>query len=200
MAIWDFLKRSPARDADQGLEVWMDPSEFSQVYAIIRSLRATRILEWGSGGSTRTLLNRCPFIESYTSIEHVPEWYEKVKREVSDPRLSLHLVEPDSPLPAGVPWEEENAWRVRAESDGSIMQRYVAKPAELGVEADFVLVDGRARTFCLKAGWELLRPGGVLVLHDAQREEYHATVKSFPDYHFFEPWTQGQVALMRKPD
>lgn len=203
MELLDFLRNKAfgKREGEAGeLQVWMDPAEFSQVLAILRTLRAKRCLEWGAGGSTRTVLAACPFIESYTSVEHVPDWHQKVKDSVIDSRLDLHLVEPDEPLTPGAVWEVENAWRVRAESDAAIMKSYVAKPAELGLELDFILVDGRARTFCLAAGWELLRPGGVIVLHDAQREEYQAALKALGDVHFFEPWTQGQVAMLRKPD
>jgi hypothetical protein len=61
-------------------------------------------------------------------------------------------------------------------------------------------VDGRARRFCLKAGWDLLRPGGVLVLHDAQRTDYHDVLFSLgPSPVLLEPWRRGQLALVRKP-
>lgn len=42
-------------------------------------------------------------------------------------------------------------------------------PATLGTSFDFVRVDGRARSLCVREGFELLRPGGVLVMQDAQR-------------------------------
>jgi hypothetical protein len=59
-------------------------------------------------------------------------------------------------------------------------------------------VDGRARCFCLKEGFDLLRPGGVIVLHDAQRADYHDAVKSLGEAIFLEPWKQGQICLVRK--
>ena len=85
-----------------------------------------------------------------------------------------------------------------AETDASLLRSYVEFPASLGQSFDFVLVDGRARCFCMKAGFSLLRPGGVMVLHDAQRVEYHATAKSLGRAVFLEPWKQGQICLVRK--
>ena len=42
-------------------------------------------------------------------------------------------------------------------------------PATLGTSFDFVRVDGRARSLWGREGFELLRPGGGLVMHDAHR-------------------------------
>ena len=82
------------------LPVHMAPIEFSQVLAVVEALAPKRCLEWGSGGSTRALLEFCPFIGCYVSIEHDLEWYTKVSARVTDPRLSLHLVRPDVLGPA----------------------------------------------------------------------------------------------------
>ena len=80
------------------------------------------------------------------------------------------------------------------------MADYVARPGQLGMEFDFVLVDGRARIHCLVEGWKLLRPGGVILIHDAQRPEYHDTVRSLGRAVFLEPWEQGQICFVRKPE
>jgi len=94
--------------------------------------------------------------------------------------------------------EEVVAWDASGEVDPGVMAHYVAFPATLNQQFDFVLVDGRARCFCLKAGWELLRPGGVIVLHDAQRTQYHDAVRALGRAVFLEPWKQGQLCLVRK--
>ncbi len=185
--------------APSDLPVYMHPVEFSQVLAILHTLGARRCLEWGSGGSTQAILKQCPFVERYVSVEHHRDWYEQVKVRVTDPRLSLNLVEPDRPLPPGKHSEEEMiAWDARAEQEPELCKSYVGFPAGLGTEFDFVLVDGRARRFCLRAGFDLLRPGGVIVLHDAQRTQYHDAVNALGPALFLTPWEQGQVCLVRK--
>lgn len=181
--------------------MYMDPAEQSQVFAILYTLRPKTVLEWGSGGSTRALLGACDFIERYISVEHVPAWHERVKQAVVDPRLTLQLVPPNKPLVSkkSTPsYKERVAFAAGAEADPAVMADYIAFPRTTGLTFDFVLVDGRARTHCLAEGFDLLRPGGVLVLHDAQREEYHPAIRALGEVHFFEPFKRGQVAMVRK--
>ncbi len=198
---WLGRREDPA--PGEPLPVYMHPVEWSQLLAILETLQPARVLEWGSGGSTRAILEHCPFIERYVSVEHNPPWHARVQELVSDPRLSLNLVEgtEKEPFPAKGTKNRGTIigdWYLKCEHDPSIMADYVAFPATLGERFDLVLVDGRARTHCLKAGWELLDSPGVLLIHDAQREEYHPTIRSFPRARFLEPWHQGQVCLIRK--
>lgn len=189
-------KKTPA----DPLPVYMDAIEFSQLLAIVESLGPRRVLEWGSGGSTRALLAACPFIERYVSVEHDAAWIEEVVQHVSDDRLELELVAPDKPLPPGKHTREQIiAWDAAAEVDPYVMERYVGYPRTLGTEFDFVLVDGRARCLCVAEGYGLLAPGGVLVLHDAQREQYHEALHAQGRAVFLKPWVSGQIALVRKP-
>src|SRR5690606_23311288 len=77
---------------------------------------------------------------------------------------------------------------------------YVDFPASLDTIFDFVFIDGRARSFCIEAGWPLLRSGGVLVVHDAQRPAYHpALARLGARPVFLEPFRSGQICLVRKP-
>ena len=180
------------------LPVQMDPIEFSQLLGILYGLLPRRCLEWGSGGSTQAVLAHCPFIKQYVSIEHDPVWYQRVRDAVPDPRLALHLVQPDRPLPPGRHSREESiAWAAAAEQDPSVMASYVSFPSTLTPGYDFILVDGRARRFCLLEAGRLLRPGAVLVLHDAQRTQYHDALRSLGEPVFFEPWKRGQLCLLR---
>lgn len=186
--------------ASPSLSIWMDPIEFAQLRAILETLAPRTCLEWGAGGSTKALLDEFPFIEEYFSIEHNQAWYERVKATVVDPRLRLHHVAPDEPPAKPKPSQKElEAWDLRAELEPEIMASYVGLARTFGKAFDFVLVDGRARNFCVKAGYELLRSGGVLVVHDAQRDDYASVLRAFPRPVFLTPWRQGQIWLTRKP-
>lgn len=192
------------RDPEGQLHVWMDQVEFSQVVAILESIQPRTVLEWGAGGSTRGFLARSPFIQRWVSIEHNAGWVGEVRKAVKDPRLELHLVEPTEPEPPPAKGSQERhlaleAWHLRAETDKQLFADYVGLPRKLGVRPDFILVDGRARIQCIAEGFELLNPGGVLVLHDAQRTEYHATMHGLGRATFLVPWFQGQIAMLRKP-
>lgn len=192
----------PAGDsAGLTLPVHMGKEEVGQLLTILHDLQPRLCLEWGSGGSTRALLEVRPPIERLVSIEHNREWYDRVAAAVRDPRLELHHLPPKEPAPPRTLLNRKmQAWDARAEHEPAILADYVAFPATLGIHFDFVLVDGRARRFCLKTGWELLRPGGALVLHDAQRTDYHEVLFSLgPPPRLLDPWRRGQLAVLRKP-
>lgn len=163
---------------------WMHPVEVEQVFPLARG----RCLEWGSGGSTVELLTR-PGVTEVVSVEHDHTWWE-VMSQIKDTRLQLHHV------PSNVPGLDEGPgtpWAEQAELDASVLADYVVCPQGL---FDFILVDGRARCFCLLRGRELLAPGGVMVLHDAQREAYRDVLRVLKA-ELLEPWYQGQVAVIR---
>ena len=191
------------------LPVWMDPVELSQLRAVFETLAPQRVLEWGAGGSTREFLATCPSIRRYVSIEHNRDWHGRVRAAIDDPRLELHLVEPSEPEPL-LPSDRRStqaerdalqAWRSRAERDPALMRAYIELPRSFeDHEFDCVLVDGRARSLCAREGFQHLRPGGVLVLHDAQRSEYHQALHEIGRPVFLEPWKLGQVCIVRKDD
>jgi hypothetical protein len=178
----------------------MDPGEFAQLMAAVHAVGPRWFLEWGAGGTTREILTRSETIEKYVSVEHDRAWFKSVGEAAGgDPRLSLHLVEADVPVENGAGDAERWAYAMRAEKDPRMFASYIAFPRTLGLTFDFVLVDGRARSLCVVEGFSLLRPGGVLALHDAQRTEYHDAVKKMGNPKFLEPWRSGQLCLLRKP-
>ncbi len=190
------------KNSEPKLTPYMSPVEFSQLLAAIEAVRPTRLLEWGMGGGTKALLEACGFIERYVAIEHNPVWYEAVVGQLEDSRLEAHLVEADVPRPTGEgpQLRKKNvAWDAEAEQDRSMMASYIDFPSTLGLTFDFVLVDGRARCFCLERGYGLLRPGGVIALHDAQREAYHEAVRALGPARYLTPFDQGQICLVHKP-
>jgi predicted O-methyltransferase YrrM len=199
------LRQQHRRHVAKGeLEAYMGPVEWSQLRAVVEALAPRRIVEWGAGGGTRALLEVCASLERYVSIEHDRGWFERVQRAVRDERLSLQHVAPNLPEPERNLQQKAAraryaAWVSRCEQDPEAMRDYVARPAQLIDAADLVLVDGRARCFCIAEGFRLLRPGGVLLLHDAQRSEYRDAVSSLGTPVFLEPWELGQLALIRKP-
>ncbi len=184
------------------MRVYMDAVEYSQITAAVTALQPRRLLEWGSGGSTVDFLKRYASIEKMVSIEHHPLWYEKVKAAATDPRLSYFLKEGASEEPKpeffGLYTAKRAAWRRRAETDRSVFKDYVEHPASLGMNFDCIFVDGRARNFCIETGWDLLERGGLMIIHDAQREFYHATIAKMGAATYLTPWRNGQVCLLPK--
>lgn len=196
-----FEEKPPAKE----LPVYMHPVEFSQFQAILHTVEPRNFLEWGSGGSTRELLEIAPYLENFVSIEHHKGWADRVREKVTDPRLHLAHVAPNVPGPERLPKMKPayratiHAWERLCETDPEAMRDYIDYPRSLDLVFDMALVDGRARVFCLETAWDLLRPGGVVVLHDAERTIYHDTLRRLGRPVFLSPWFDGQIAFVRKP-
>jgi predicted O-methyltransferase YrrM len=187
------------------LSAYMGPAEWSQLRAVVAALAPRTVVEWGAGGGTRALLGACVGLERLVSIEHDRAWFDRLRGALSDERLRLEHVAPNLPEPEKnlrdkLARRRYEQWVERCELDAEAMRDYVARPGALIDAADLVLVDGRARCFCLAEGFRLLRPGGVLLLHDAQRVGYHAALARLGKPIFLEPWALGQLALVRKPE
>ena len=63
--------------------------------------------------------------------------------------------------------------------DGQFYDAYVAKGLSLGV-FDIIVVDGRARSDCLRASIGCVAPGGLLVLGNSERKRYSSAIAEVP--------------------
>lgn len=105
--------------------------------------------EWGSGRSTIWFSKR---IKTLTSVEHETTWHGKVQHMLAQNGLSnvqyeLHPVDSNS---------EDN------------MSSYVRAIAGYpDANFDFILVDGVQRHFCALIGLSKLKPGGLMVIDNA---------------------------------
>lgn len=161
-----------------------------------------RMLEWGAGGSTVWLAANLPEGAVLTSIEHDREWFYEVSNHLGNggrgrrDNVRMLLREPTGPLGTNATAAEDDPTNLRPFIDGADGERF-----------DVILVDGYARGACLEKARSLLNPGGVVVLHDAQREWYdtgkalfaaRGHMGSCPDYPGPELWwgtNSGDVAF-----
>jgi len=131
-----------------------------------KSLKPKRILEWGPGESTIMMAKWCPEVQIYT-VEHQQKWYdfwlgEFITKNIHK-RVKLLLYEG--------PEDERNdpEWIL------------YTQPLHLDcpVKFDLIFVDGRERVRCMEYAKKVLNSGGVVILHDAQREEYAKGIEMF---------------------
>lgn len=123
------------------------------LYRILEEFEPRAALEWGPGHSTDIIAN-FRSLERVVSIEHDPIYFEKMRTRIY-PELSLYL-EPD-------------------------FERYVALPAKRGLGPfDLIFVDGRNRARCLQEAQKLLAIGGIVIVHDADREDYQSAIAEYP--------------------
>jgi len=106
--------------------------------------RETDILEIGAGGSTVWLAKRAKSIRSY---EHDSRWYALVQSKLKDAGLgNCELIHDPNYPELGI---KENSR-----------------------EFDMIIIDGRGRVKSIKTTYQLLRPGGYLMLDDSERTRY----------------------------
>ncbi len=130
--------------------------------------------EWGSGRSTVFIAQR---VAKLYSIEHDPEWYPVVQQMLQQANLQekvvLRFIPPHQPH---FNWNTPRPhwWQQAGYTPGKPQyERYADAILEFPDEHfDFIIVDGRERVSCLLNAEPKLKPGGFLLLDNAERREY----------------------------
>jgi len=115
--------------------------------------RTDRGLEYGSGGTTWFFAARVGFLYSVEGFDH---WYDPLAKRLADwgvANVSLDLVS-----------ATELGYESDAHRDAYVGAHPEIEPGSL----DFVFVDGEYRDACALRALTLLRPGGLLVLDNAE--------------------------------
>lgn len=116
------------------------------------------VLEFGSGGSTIWMSK---LTKKLVSIEHDTEWYNKVKN---------NLQQDTTCNPVDL--------RLFSRPYHGVCEQFESE------FFDLIIVDGRDRMKCFEASIKLLKPGGILMLDDAQREKYKKAQDLLRDWQF----------------
>jgi predicted O-methyltransferase YrrM len=147
----------------------MDQWEIAAIASVFALANGpVEVLEWGSGNSTLYFSARLPAGSLWDALENNPDWAREVSariREFGRQDIRLHHIPNSGPFQDGVD-----------DGDLTSFREYVLFPASLNRRFDFILVDGRARVECMRQGWGMLKPGGLMILHDAERQEYNSGI------------------------
>lgn len=143
---------------------FMTDAEIEFLASVIKPTH--RVWEWGSGGSTVWLADRCRRV---TSVEHDPKWARSALARIDTlgtTNASVLYVPTDHPWPR--PGEE------LSDGDRDTFRSYIQ--AYTGKEIDVILIDGRARVDCARQVADGAaygpNPDTVVLIHDCEREEY----------------------------
>jgi|GEM_PF-182115 len=135
--------------------------------------------EYGSGGSTRYLLER---VDTLTTIDFDADWVRRVEAAIDPGRraawtLTLVAPEPDE-ASAGADPSDPSAYVSAARSLHGVAFRAYAAAIETYDHAtfDIVLVGGRARPSCLLHALAKVKVGGMVVLDHSERPWYGAAL------------------------
>lgn len=129
---------------------------------------ASRVFEWGSGGSTVFLGSRAA---SLVSVEHELEWYRRVRTELERrglSRVDYRWIAAEPEPPQGQQYSSGHS-TARGLGFRAYVEAIGAFPDE---SFDLILIDGRARTSCLGAAWGKVRRGGHVLLDNSDYARY----------------------------
>jgi hypothetical protein len=113
----------------------------------LRKINPLMILEWGPGKSTRMMVEICPDAGIYC-VEDNWRYFTEYGIEHKD-NPNVHFIYSERP--------DSN---------------YVHPPILQGMKFELIFVDGRKRNDCMVAALDFVSDDGVVMLHDADREEY----------------------------
>ena len=121
---------------------YMDSIDIYLMRVIISKYKAEVCLEWGSGYSTLHFPFMSSSIKKWTSIEHDPIWYSIMNKKLDN--IKHKQIEIILKTPNTYPWTDEF-------NDGSYSDliEYINYPRSTGQKYDFILIDGRARKYCV---------------------------------------------------
>jgi hypothetical protein len=135
-----------------------------------------QVFEYGSGGSTLFWLKHGA---TCVSIGHNPDWYSIVRqRLVPECSIDYRLVLPELVKDSG--WQGDPADPETYVSSDGAYHGYSFRKYVMQIDAfpdryfNVVMIDGRARPSCIMHGAGKVRPGGLLILDNAERLYYTA--------------------------
>lgn len=108
------------------------------------------VLEWGSGSSTKAISKR---VKDVVTIEHDRAYFKLIEAE------NLHNVKAYHVMPNSIE-KRGNCGTLENYRD------YINLPKVFKRKFDLIFIDGRARVECAKVAVELLKPNGVILIHD----------------------------------
>lgn len=133
------------------------------------------VFEWGSGGSTIFFAKHAGRV---TAIEHEEAWAARVREAITGRGIgNAHLEHlPPEPDAAAANWDVADPSVFASSGEvfrGKSFQRYVTFIDQFPDAAfDLVVVDGRVRPSCIRHGMAKTKPGGFLLLDNAERAHY----------------------------
>ncbi len=117
------------------------------------------ILEWGPGRSSLFFAELFPDAR-ITGVEHDPRWFEHCKSIATTfPNVSMELR--------------------RLKLAPAQSEAYVSFPLYDNRKYDLIFIDGRLRADCMAIAGLVLAEGGVVLVHDAHRENYQSAYRLF---------------------
>jgi len=171
----------PGKAAFKDGTVWMPFEAREWLESFLK--KNMNAFEWGSGGSTLFIAQR---VKNLVSIEHNPDWYVKIGQLLKEKGFSNCRYFLKEPQAGGTDYFSSSKY-YRGFSFEEYCKIIDSYPDNY---FDLVLVDGRARTFCISHALKKIRPRGYLLLDDSDNTGYAPGKELLKDWerkNFFGP-------------
>jgi len=168
---------------------------FKKIFDSFAVNEKLNIFEWGSGFSTvyyAEYLRKRGGEFQWHSVDNNKVWHEKIKMEVNkkglQPYVQLYLKE-------FIPFWEKPGWGTIPPPCGVFSPKsknekvYINFPRLLDAKFDIVIVDARFRRHCVQTTKDVILPEGIVIMHDAQKAQYHVGLDDFQYNKFYESGT-----------
>ena len=173
------------RDLLRADEPWITFHALDWLHRTVRP--SMRVAEFGSGASTLYWAKR---VREVVAVEHHPKWHAHLSEVLADERVDncrYILAEPKvlnghaaTALPHGVPGATRS---LKKGYEDQCFSEYVSAIDTFEDESfDIIFVDGRARVACAERAVPKVKPGGYLVLDNAERERYSVLRDRLADF------------------
>lgn len=133
------------------------------------------VLEWGSGGST---LEIAKHVKQLYSIEHDQKWYDKVSKLLPD-NASMFHVQRNKEEASGHDGTFDDYKDYILYPRFFVTYPFGVQKLPSTVNYDVIFIDGRARVECAKEAIKILKPGGIILIHD-----YRNPTKQYRRYEY----------------
>ena len=203
---WLTSNIDPDRSALRDAAPWITFQAREWLHEYLARNKNPIAFEYGSGGSTVFLAERA---QRLISVEHDPAWYRAVSHSLAAQRIvncEYILVAPGSAPAVNSDVADPESFRSAVYPDMSF-QAYV-KTINAFPEGCFgvILIDGRARPSCIRYARKKVKPGGILILDNSEREHYvlgKALLANWERRDFFGPGPYGrffwQTSIWTRP-
>lgn len=168
---------------------WITVAAKNFLLQYLKSKTDLKIFEFGTGGSTLFFLK---YAKELTSVEHEPQWSKLVSDAVSKTgriecwtsRLIVPTLFDKTSVVSGENELKPESYGSGDEAYSSFsFERYVKSIDEYPINYfDLVLVDGRSRPACMHHSFSRVKPGGLLILDNAEVDYYLKLVEIPNDF------------------
>lgn len=164
------------------------------------------VFEYSSGGST---IFFSKWVKKLISVEHDPMWYQRISNTLGRKNISnvkYLLLEPHFAPDGKSDFTDPQSFASREYPNMSFEAYVKSIDAFPDKSFDLVFIDGRARPSCIYHALDKVRPGGVLMLDNSERDYYLAGKELLVDWKridFFGPGPYGryfwQTSVWKRP-